>query len=119
MDDSARRRMAVVTLMLVAALGGSACTTGPAEVSLQVLAAEQEAFDGKVVATEGLVVPIEDRPGSPPYYVLEDNAGNRTRLHPDSVAQEHVNASVAVTGEFRFTEEAGRELHIDTITASG
>ena len=88
-------------------------------MSLRVLAAEQEDYDGQVVSTEGVVVPIEDRPGSEPYFVLEDDAGNRIRLHPDSVAEEHLDQAVIVTGEFRFNEEAGRELQIDSITGSG
>ena len=109
----------MVCVALVAAAASTGCDPGPAQVSLQVLADQQEEYDGRVVSTEGVVVPIEDRPGAEPYFVLEDEAGNRTRLHPDSAAQEHVHESIVVIGQFRFNPDAGRELHIDSITGSG
>ena len=109
----------IICVALVAAVASAACDSAPAQVPLQVLADQQEEYDGRVVSTDGVVVPIEDRPGSEAYFVLEDEANNRIRLHPDSVAREHLHESVVVTGEFRFNPEAGRELHIDSITTSG
>jgi hypothetical protein len=102
--------------ILVAVL--AACGSGPSEIPLDVLAAEQDAYDGRVVSTQGTMIPIEDSPGADEYYVLEDNAGNRVRALPDGVARPHAHESVVVTGTFRFNPTAGRELHIDTVERS-
>lgn len=104
------KRLVLLAVALLAACGGD-----PANVPLADLAAEQEAHDGRVVSTEGVVVPIEDRPGGDVYFVLEDDAGNRVRLVPDAAARRHADQTIAITGTFRFDPDAGRELDIDTI----
>lgn len=101
----------------VAAVVVTACSS-PTDVPLAVLADQQDAYDGRTVSTHGVVVPVEDAPGREPYFVLEDNAGNRVRALPDASARPYVHESVAVTGMFRFDPNAGRELHIATIEPS-
>ena len=96
----------------------SACGSGTSEVSLEVLADEQDRYDGRVVSTQGRVIPIEDSPGAEQYFVLEDSAGNRVRALPDALVRPHARESVAVSGTFRFDPSAGRELHIATIERS-
>jgi hypothetical protein len=108
------RRAAAAAFLILSACGGE-----PADVPLVRLAAEQEAYDGRTVSTEGRVVPIEDPPAGEPYFVLEDHAGNRVHLLPDATARPYVGESVTVTGAFRFDPNAGRQLEIETIESSG
>ena len=107
-----KRALCVLAMVL------AACGSGASEVPLAILADEQDVYDGRVISTQGTVIPIQDSPGAQEYFVLEDNAGNRVRALPDASVRPHANESVAVTGTFRFDPSAGRELHIDTVERS-
>lgn len=106
-----RRGACVLATVLVA------CAPGAGEVPLTVLAEEQDSYDGRAVSTSGSVIAIQDSPGGPAYFVLEDN-GSRVRLLPDASAAPYSEESVVVTGTFRFDPNAGRELHVETIERS-
>lgn len=91
----------------------SCSPSGPVDVPLATLAAEQEAYDGRTVVTEGVVVEVQDTMEAEPYYVLQDESDNRVRLLPTADARPHENQRVTVTGDFRFVPERGRELHVE------
>lgn len=106
-------RGAVLVLLLCVA---AACTSGGVtRVPLATLAADQEAYDGRTVSTEGVVTEVRDAPTDEPYYVLEDGQQHRVRLVPDGVARTYAAELVTVTGEFRFVADRGRELHVENI----
>ena len=102
----------VASIVLAACSGG-----GPVEVPLAQLVAEQEAYDGQTVVTEGTVAAVRDSSAADAYFVLQDAADNRVRLLPDEAAAPHEGDSVAVTGAFRFREQSGRDLTVDRINA--
>ncbi len=105
-------------LLAVPLLLATACApTRPIEVTLATLAAEQEAYDGRTVITQGAVVQARDAPGDEPYHVLQDGSQNRVRLVPSGWARDHESEVVSVTGVFRFVPDSGRELVIQRIHA--
>lgn len=109
---------ATARVLCTLALAVSACTGPTTEVPLALLTHEQEAYDDRLVSTQGVVVPIVDSPGGDEYFVLEDHMGNRVRALPDAVARRYAGQTVAVSGTFRFNPNAGRELRIATIERS-
>lgn len=96
----------------------ASCDSGTSAVGLAMLADEQEVYDGHIVSTRGMVIPIEDSPGANEYFVLEDSAGNRVRALPDALVRPYAGESVIATGTFRLDPSVGRELHIATIERS-
>ncbi|HUH07656.1 MAG TPA: hypothetical protein VML96_07605 [Egibacteraceae bacterium] len=104
-----RRLAATAILALAVSCAARAATPAP----LARLATEQEAYDGRLVRTEGVVVAIAGTAGQ--HFVLEDASANRVRLLPDDIAQDHAGQAVTVVGGFRFHPDRGRELTIDDI----
>ncbi len=115
MRDLTLRSLAalLLTALLVAAPG---CASGPVEVELSQLAADQEAYDGDTVVTEGTVREIRDHPDAEPYHVLEDAHDNRVRLLPDELAAEYAGRRVQVRGGFEFDPGQGRLLRAEDVT---
>ncbi len=91
--------------------------SGAVEVTLGALAADHDAYDRRSVETVGVVVQVQDGPEDEPYYVLQDDSGNRVRLVPTASARRHSNQAVSVIGQFRFVPGRGRELRTERIAA--
>lgn len=111
---SSWRRLPAVLFGVAAAL--LAACGGPAQVGLTELVHDAPRFDGREIVVQGVVRSF----GAPdtrvePHLVIQDANDNRVRLLPDDAAEPHVGSAVEVTGEFRFNDERGRELTIDTI----
>lgn len=97
-------------LLLVPACGSE----DPAEISLEVLAQEQESWIDDEVVTEGRVVRFRDSDGA--YYVLEDDQQNRVALSPGNRAAPHLGESVTVVGVFDIDPDIGRVIRIQRIS---
>jgi hypothetical protein len=87
--------------------------TGPQEVTLAELVAEQEAWDGREVVTTGTVRTFDD----PPHGWVEDEAGNRVELVPGDVFVEVVGREVVVEGRFTFREGEGRRIDVERLVS--
>ncbi len=86
----------------------------PAEVSLQILAREQESWIDDEVVTEGRVVRFRDPDGA--YYVLEDDLQNRVALSPGNGAAPHLGESITIVGVFDVDPDIGRVIRIQRIS---
>ncbi len=113
-----RRHGACVWALATLVLTAPACASArPADVTLVTLSAEQEAYNGRVVVTEGVVVAVRDAPDEEPYYVLQDDAQNRVLLVPSVWPADHEGEVVSVTGVFQIDPNSGRKLVIRRIDA--
>ena len=100
-----------VLAMLSLVLGG--CSTGgePATTTLAVLASEQEAWNGRVVRTEGIV-----RSYVQPLHVwVEDDEVNRVEVRPVGELLDLVGERVRVTGTFSFDDRGGRYIEVESL----
>ncbi|HVM00394.1 MAG TPA: DUF5818 domain-containing protein [Egibacteraceae bacterium] len=96
--------------VLLAACGGAR------GVTLTELAHNAPDYDGRQVATSGIVLEFGDDEGPVPHhFVLQDADVNRVELLPDEAAAPYVGSAVRVVGEFRFDENRGRMLHVESI----
>jgi len=84
-------------------------------VSLANLAHTPATYEGRLVATEGVVHGLED----PRHYWIEDEDLNRVALLPEDQAADHVGEMVRVVGRFHREERGGRQLLISEIVAIG
>jgi hypothetical protein len=105
-----RRRRGLITLVacMIAACGGA---NDAIEVPLATLAAEPRHFDGRTVATIGIVRGIAE----PRHYWIEDADFNRVQLVPDDVAAPYLDRTVRVAGRFELGERGLRRLHVRDI----
>jgi hypothetical protein len=102
----------IAAIMLPLLLAG-ACTgpADPIEVPLAVLSLEAHRFDGRRVATTGIVRRIDQ----PLHYWLETDVIYRVQLLPASRAEPYLGRPVRVVGTFSTGPRTGRRLHIDNI----
>lgn len=109
-------RRLLLPVLTAALLLAAACARDPSTVTLAELAFDQEGYSGEVVVTEGVVRRFGQDDGGV-HYVLEDDADNRVALIPAEQAAEWVGQEVSAQGEFRFSQERGRVLHVGSIGA--
>ena len=110
------RRRATLRLGLIL-LASSAVACGrhnghPVDVTLSSLARYQEAYQGQLVRTEGVVRTFEP----PLQYWIEDNEPNRVALEPVGLVAPLLGQQVRVVGRFHFDDQTGRVIHIEDIT---
>jgi hypothetical protein len=104
----------VLGLLLAALLGCSRAT--PA--ALGELAADQQAYVGWHVRTEGIVRQERDRNGEV-YFVLSDEHGHFVGLMPAGRVRQYTGERVKVTGLFQVEAGFGRTIQIEEIENSG
>lgn len=107
------RNVGLCLLALVASVA-TGCG-GPETVSLEDLAVQIDRYDGKRVATHGVVTEFGGDSDVERYFVLQDDRPNRVRLVPTSEAESHARSMVRVVGTYEFDPARGRLLRIDTI----
>lgn len=91
--------------------GGSAPTYAGAERTLSQLFAQQEAYDDRLVVTEGVL-----RMHTPPrHYWVEDDDNHRVEIRSDGDLNPFLGERVRVAGRFHYGREAGRSLELDWI----
>jgi hypothetical protein len=101
-------------LILVVASPALACSRHddrPVDVTLSSLARYQEAYQGRLVRTEGVVRTYE----SSGQYWIEDNEPNRVALEPVHLVAPLLGQEVRVVGRFHFDDRTGRLIHIEKI----
>ena len=91
---------------------------GDGSIPLAQLAAQQEAYAGKVVRTHGVVREFEGGYVGV-HYVIEDDRQNRVLLQPPDVAAPYLGRDVTVLGRFEWHAEGGRFITVNQITPSG
>jgi hypothetical protein len=111
-----RRGRGVGRATLVALLVWTSACSGdgedvPTVVSLAELVADQAAYDGELVTTEGTVRSFDD----PLHHWVEDADVNRVELVPDEVAAPHLGAEVRVTGRYTFRDDEGRRIEVERL----
>jgi hypothetical protein len=98
------------TAILIAA----SCNGRPTlHLSLAQLVAQQAAYLGRVVATEGTVRTFVDASGR--YQVLEDEHLNRVRIEPSGAAAPYATRRVKIVGLLAFDARAGRSIQTTEI----
>jgi len=110
---STAQALAAVGLLLGVLLAGCSAP----HHSLAALTEHQDAYDGQAVSTSGTVRRFEDPSG--PYFVLEDEDGNRVEVTPANDVSGYVGQTVSVTGRFRVDPQLGRLITVETVSASG
>ncbi|WP_192034615.1 hypothetical protein [Halomonas sp. YLGW01] len=101
----------VLVIPCLLALAGCGGADEVMPVPLPVLAAEPAAYDGKRVATSGVV-----RSFAPPrHYWIEDQDLHRVEIVPPERVAAHLGREVSVVGRFRFTPDAGRRLEVEAL----
>ncbi len=76
-----------------------------------MLAAQEDAYQDKLVRTQGVVRMFEP----PRHYWLEDHESNRVGLEPAELAAPLLGQVVRVVGCFTFDEQQGRVIRIQEI----
>jgi hypothetical protein len=111
-------RPAMLLLAAVLAATVAACPPRDAEpvaVPLSQLVADQDAFDGRLVRTVGVVRSHDE----PLHYWVEDDRPNRVELVPHEQVADLVGQEVEVTGRFTFSADRGRVIEVETIEPTG
>ncbi len=118
-SDAVRRRtilrplgpaaLVAVSLLALASCGQAA--SDPRVVTLAELVTEQDAHDGSMVITEGIVQTFEQ----PRHAWIEDVDQRRVELLPPDPVEDLEGRRVRVTGRFTFVEDRGRGIEIDNI----
>ena len=102
------QRMAALAVTSVFAVAVSACMDDSGEVTLAQLAGQQQAYDGRAVATQGIL----RTHASPRHHWIEDDALNRVELiHADDLGS-RVGKRLAVRGKFRYAADQGRRIEV-------
>jgi len=83
----------------------------PVDVTLSTLARYQEAYQGRLVRTDGIVRTYE----SSGQYWIEDTEPNRVALEPVRLVAPLLGKEVRVVGRFHFDDRTGRLIHIEAI----
>ncbi len=109
MSDRSRRLVTSLVVVLLVAVAG--CSTGYTAVSLEALADEQEAWDGRLVEVTGTVGSVDD----PLHYWVEDGATHRVGLVPGEGLDAYVGRTVTVRGRFTFRDDEGRRILVDEL----
>ncbi len=99
--------------ILVVVMTLAACAAR--RVSLAELADHQGQYAGQTVTTSGTVRHFTDGGG---YDVLEDAAGNRVLLRPESAVADRVGDRITVTGGFALDPSVGRVLSVASVSVS-
>jgi hypothetical protein len=106
------RLAATLSVVLLAA----ACVAGsPQEVTLAELAAQQEAFSGEGVVTEGVLRTDPE----PRHYWIEDTELHRVELQPHDGLSSLVGRRLRVTGTFTFDDSVGRTIRVNAFVRAG
>ncbi len=116
MNRHGRRHRAPLWLVVIVviALPAPACSRHddrPVDVTLSSLARYQEAYQGRLVRTQGVVRTYE----SSGQYWIEDTEPNRVALEPVPLVAPLLGKEVRVVGRFHFDDQTGRRIHIQEI----
>jgi len=104
----------VVVAICAVLLVGCGGTSGLPRVSLSLLVAHQDRYDGARVRVRGRVRAFVD-PDGLRYFVLEDTRDNRVRLVPSDVVGRYRGSEVEVTGCFTTSPVVGRRLRASDV----
>ncbi len=110
--DMARWLAAPTLALLALTLSGCGREELVVGLELELLVAQQENFQGRLVRTRGVVRGHPD----PRHYWLEDAALNRVGLTPDDAVSALVDEEVEVTGRFSFARDRGRRIEVQQIS---
>lgn len=110
-----RARTIVAATVVVLAAACETVSDEPVDAALVELVEDQDAFDGRVVVTEGVVRRYDD----PRHHWIEDADQHRVEIEPQELVADHVGDRVRVTGRFVFLEDQGRVLEADAVEMVG
>jgi hypothetical protein len=97
-------------LCLAALLTG--CNPEAQDVTLAQLAQQQHAYDGRRVRTTGV---LHTHP-TPRHYWIADAQDHRVELLTDEDLLWRVGSTLTVLGRFRYADNRGRSIDVETIT---
>lgn len=104
---------AIGAAVLLGCSGGGDGT--PDDVALVDLVVEQDAYDGDLVTTQGVVRTFDE----PRHYWIEDDDQNRVELVPQDRVSPHLGDRIEVTGRFTFRDDEGRRIEVDQLEVLG
>ena len=116
MGDWAIRRAAPLISALLLAVAVVACSgedADPVALRLADLVRFADGYDGKRIATTGVVRSHPD----PEHYWIEDGELNRVEVRPASAVSALFGKSVRVVGRFRYSLEQGRSIEAESVEA--
>lgn len=99
-----------ICLLMLSACGASDSVS---QVPLPVLASNPVAYDGDLVATQGVVRHFED----PLHYWIEDEDLHRVEIFPHDMIEPHLGSVVRVVGRFSFSPSEGRKLVLESVAS--
>ena len=99
---------ALLSALMLAACGEA--DPEPVELQLEDLVRFAGSYDGKRVATTGVVRSFTD----PEHYWIEDARMNRVALRPKSEAASLVGKTVRIAGRFHRSPEGVRFIRVDS-----
>jgi hypothetical protein len=111
-----RARLWIGVMLVMASPALSACARHddrPVDVTLSSLARYQEAYQGQLVRTQGVVRTFEP----PRQYWIEDDEPNRVALEPVALVAPLLGREISVVGRFHFDDRTGRVIRIERLTA--
>jgi hypothetical protein len=111
-------RVVVLAAACAALLVGCGGASGPPQVSLSQLVAQQGRYDGARVRVRGRVQRFVD-PDGVRYFVIEDGRDNRVQLLPPGVVGSYRGSTVEATGCFTTSPIDGRMLRVSDIVRLG
>ncbi len=101
---------------LVVLIGGSLVSgcdyaQAPQAAPLHLLAEQPDEYQETTVTTAGIVRHFQE----PLHYWIEDDDLNRVALKPMEKVEPYLGKRVRVTGVFQYQENAGRQIHVESI----
>jgi len=108
------RCLSRAAVVLVFALFTASCGRDPEPVELELadLVRFADSYEGRRVATSGLVRYVEH----PEHYWIEDDELNRVQVRPGSGVSPHVGERIRVVGVFEYSPASGRSIRAARIS---
>ncbi|MFU8815688.1 MAG: hypothetical protein ACNA7W_10100 [Pseudomonadales bacterium] len=103
-------RPAPVTLLILSLLIFG-CGDSTTRASLESLAQQPSAYEGRRVVTEGVVRTF----AKPRHYWIEDEDLNRVAIEPDHLVSPYLGQVVTVTGRFSASLTSPRTIEAETV----
>jgi hypothetical protein len=103
-----RRRPLLATAALLGLLAAVSCGSSAIDASLGQLVRRQQAYDGRLVITRGVLRGYD----TPEHYWIEDAQGNRVELIGLTRPVSRLGSQLRVEGRFLYALDRGRRIEV-------
>jgi hypothetical protein len=98
--------------LALAFVGLAGCNAGYQEISLAQLARQQDAYDGRLVETAGVLRSHD----APRHYWIADSHDHRVELLTEQDLSVSVGQRLAVRGRFLYAPDRGRRIEVESLS---